>query len=172
MMIKKFMVLILTLLLLATAGPVVAEEMAREGSGTGRVYWTGTFDVLPMGKELVQMNYEGYGVQVSDTGKGLFHNATTHVVGGLLGVKGVYENDSGLITYTRPDGDQIFLTYKCSGTMGKSAKGTVTFVGGTGKFVGVTGTGEFTRHSLRPPAKGVFASFAVTKSSWKLPEKK
>jgi len=171
-MIKKSMALILTLLLLATAGPVVAEEMAREGSGTGRVYWTGTFDVLPMGKELVQMNYDGYGVQVSDTGKGLFHNATGHVVGGLLGVKGVYENDSGLICYTRPDGDQIFLTYKCSGTMGKSAKGTVTFVGGTGKFVGITGTGEFTRHSLRSPAKGAFASFAVTKSSWKLPEKK
>jgi hypothetical protein len=170
-MLNKSMALILTLLLLATAGPVVAEEMAREGSGTGKVYWTGTFDVLPMGKELVQMNYKGYGVQVSDTGKGLFHNAAGHVVGGLLGVKGVYENDSGLITYTLPGGDQIFLTYKCSGTMGKSAKGTTTIVGGTGKFVGITGTGEFTRHSLRSPAKGAFASFAVTKVSWKLPEK-
>jgi hypothetical protein len=56
--------------------------------------------------------------------------------------------------------------------MGKSAKGTTTIVGGTGKFVGITGTGEFTRHSLRSPAKGVFGSFAITKVSWKLPEKK
>ena len=63
-------------------------------------------------------------------------------------------------------------SYKCSGTLGKSAKGTITFVGGTGKFVGITGTGEFTRHSLRAPAKGVFASFSVSKASWKLPEKK
>lgn len=171
-MIKKSMALILTLLLLVVAGPVVAEEMAREGSGSSRIYWTGTFDVLPMGKERVQMNYEGYSVYVSDTEKGLLHHATGHVVGGLLAVKGVYENDSGLISYTRPDGDQIFLTYKCSGTMGKSAKGTIILVGGTGKFIGITGTGEFTRHSLRAPAKGVFASFAVSKSSWKLPEKK
>ena len=86
-MLNKSMTLILTLLLLATAGPVVAEEMAREGSGTGKVYWTGTFDALPMGKELVQMNYKGYGVQVSDTGKGLLHNAAGHVVGGLLGLR-------------------------------------------------------------------------------------
>ena len=56
--------------------------------------------------------------------------------------------------------------------MGKSGKGILKFVGGTGKFVGITGTGEFTRHALRAPAKGVFASFAVAKSSWKLPEKK
>ena len=52
-MIKKSMALILTLLLLAIAGPVVAEEMAREGSSLGRNYWTGTFDVLSMGKERV-----------------------------------------------------------------------------------------------------------------------
>lgn len=171
-MIKKSMTLILTLLLLATAGSVAAEEMAREGSGSSKVYWTGTFDVLPMGKELVQMNYEGYSVHVNDTEGGLLHNASGHVVGGLLAVKGVYENDDGLICYTRPDGDQIFLTYKCAGALGKSAKGTITFVGGTGKFVGITGTGEFTRHSLQAPAKGVFASFAISKSSWKLPEKK
>ena len=171
-MIKKSMALILTLLLLAIAGPVVAEEMARDGLGSGRIYWTGTFDVLSMGKERVQMNYECYSVQVGDTEKSILHHATGHCVGGLLAVKGVYKNDSGMVSYTRPDGDKIFLTYKCSGTMGKSGKGTITYVGGTGKFVGITGTGEFTRQSLRAPAKGVFASITVSKTSWKLPEKK
>jgi len=171
-MIKKSMALILALMLLAIAGPVVAEEMAREGSSSGRNYWTGTFDLLTMGKERVQMNYVGYCIRVGDTEKSLLHHATGHVVGGMFAVKGVYENDSGLISYTRPDGDKIFLTYKCSGTMGKSAKGTITYVGGTGKFVGITGTGEFTRQSLRAPAKGVFASITVSKTSWKLPEKK
>ena len=146
--------------------------MPREGSISSRANWTGTFDILPMGKELVQMNYNGYGIAVSDTGKGLLHNATAHVVGGLLGVKGVYENDSGLICYTRTDGDQVFLTYKCSGTMGKSAKGIATIVGGTGKFEGITGTIEFTRHSLRAPTKGAFGSFSISKGTWKLPEKK
>jgi hypothetical protein len=125
-----------------------------------------------MGEERVQMNYVAYGVSVSDTGKGIFHNASGHVVEGLLAVKGIYENDSGFVSFTRPDGDKVFYTYKASGALGKSAKGTFTFVGGTGKFVGIQGSGEFTRHSLRPPAKGVFASFSVSKFNWKLPEVK
>jgi len=171
-MLNKSMALILTLLILATAGPVVAEEMAREGSSSGRTYWTGTFTALPMGKELVQMNYEGHSVTVSDTGKGLLHNATAHVVGGMLIKKGIYENDTGLLSFTRPDGDKVFATYKASGTVGKSAKGTATYVGGTGKFEGITSTTEFNRYSLRPPAKGFFGSFSISKSTWKLPEKK
>jgi hypothetical protein len=170
-MMKVSMALILTLLLTVTAGSVVGEEMAREGSTSDKTHWTGTFDVLPMGEERVQMNYVSYGVSVSDTGKGIFHNASGHVVGGLHAVKGAYE-DSGFGSYTLPDGDKVFFTYKASGTLRKSAKGTFTFVGGTGKFVGIQGGGEFTRHSLHPPAKGVFASFTISKGNWKLPEVK
>ena len=113
-MINKSMALILTLLLLATAGPVVGEEIAKEGSASGKTYWTGSFDVLPMGEERVQMNYVAHGVSVGDNGKGIFHNASGHVVGGLHAVKGVYE-DSGFCTFTRPDGDKLFFTYKASG---------------------------------------------------------
>ena len=127
---------------------------------------------LPMGKELVQINYEGYGVVVSDSAKSLLHNASAHVVGGMLISKGVYENESGLATYTRPDGEKIFATFKGSGQMGKSAKGIGTIVGGTGKFEGITGTIEYNRYQLRPPAKGVGASVMVGKGTWKLPEKK
>ena len=122
-MLKKSMALILTLLILATVGPVLAEEMAREGSVSARASWTVSITALPMSKELVQMNYDGYGVSVSEAGKGLLHNATAHVVGGMLITNGVYENDSGMICYTRPDGDQVFVTFKTSGTMGKGAKG-------------------------------------------------
>jgi hypothetical protein len=168
-MINKSMALILTLLLLATAGPVVGEEIAKEGSASGKTYWVGTFDVLPMGEERVQMNYVAHGISVGDNEKNIFHNASGHVVGGLHAVKGAYE-DSGFCTFTRPDGDKLFFTYKASGTLGKSAKGTFTYVGGTGKFVGLQGGGEFTRYSLRPPSKGFFASFSVSKANWKLPE--
>lgn len=171
-MLKKSMALILTLLILATIGPALAEEMAREGSGTIRAYWTVTLKALPMGKELVQMNYDGYGVVVGDAGKGLLHNATAHVVGGMLISKGVYENESGLAIYTRPDGEKIFATFKGSGQMGKDAKGTGTIVGGTGKFDGISGTIEYNRYQLRPPAEGLSASIMVAKETWKLPEKK
>jgi hypothetical protein len=152
--------------------PFSSSEMAKEGTTSGTTYWITNFTMLPMGQEILQINYEGWGVAVSDTGEGLLHNASAHVVGGLLSVKGVYENDSGLCSLTRPDGDQIFLTYKTSGESGKSGKGTFTYVGGTGKFVGIQGSGEFTRHMLRPPTKGYGASLSVTKSQWKIVEPK
>ena len=171
-MLKKSVVLILSLLILASTGSVLAEEMAREGSISSRASWTVSFTALPMGKELLQMNYDGYGVAASDNEKGLLHNASAQVVGGMLIQNGVYDNDSGLICYTRPDGDQLFVTYKTSGEMGKGAKGIGTFVGGTGKFEGITGTLEFARYQLRPPAKGAGASFSLAKGTWKLPEKK
>jgi len=152
--------------------PFSSAEMAKEGSGSGTTHWVTKFNALPMGKGLVQINYEGWSVSKSDTGEGLLHNASGHVVGGLLAVEGAYKNDSGLVSFTRPDGDQIFLTYKTSGVLGKTGKGTITYVGGTGKFVGIQGSGEFTRYILRPPAKGFGASFSVDKSNWKIVEPK
>ena len=160
---------VLALAVLIAFAPFSNAEMAKEGSGSGIQYIITKYNVLPMGKGVVQINYEGWGINQSDTGKGLVHNASTHIVGGLLLVKGVYKNDSGMICFTRPDGDQVFTTYKASGVAGKTGKGTFTYVGGTGKFVGIQGSGEFTRHSLRPPAKGFGASINVSKSNWKIP---
>jgi hypothetical protein len=168
-MARAFISIILALFLCLNAGTIFSEEMAKEGSGSGKTYWTGTYKVLAMGKEMAQMNYEGYGVNVSDTKDGLTHLSSTHVIGGMLIVKGNYENDSGIFTYTLPDGDQIFATYNCSGSVVKGGKGNATIVGGTGKLVGITGTVEFTRHPLRPPAEDSFASFSIGSISWKLP---
>ena len=168
-MLKKSMILILALLFMATTGPVIAEEMAKGGSSTIRAYWVTTMTMLPMGEVNVQINYEGYGIVVGETEKSLLHNATAHVVGGLLVCNGVFENESGMAIYTRPDGEKIFATFKGSGQMGKSAKGIGTIVGGTGKFAGITGTMEYNRYQLRPPAEGTSASFMVGKGTWKLP---
>jgi hypothetical protein len=169
---KKTIILSIVIALFVTLAPVVSAEMPKEGSTAGKTCWITKYNMLPMGNERVQINYEGWGVSVSDTGEGLLHNASGHVVGGLLSVKGVYENDSGLACFTLPDGDQIFLTYKTSGAAGKTGKGAFIYVGGTGKFVGLQGRGEFTRHMLRPPAEGFGASISVSKSQWKIVEVK
>jgi len=167
---KKIVLVTIFAFILAVAFCLSANaEMAKEGSGSGITYMITKYTVLPMGKGVVQINYEGWGITRSDTGKGLVHNASAHVVGGLLVVKGVYKNDAGMVCFTRPDGDQVFFTYKTSGVAGKSGKGTFTYVGGTGKCVGIQGGGEFTRHGLRPPAKGFGASLNVVKHNWKIP---
>ncbi len=147
-MIKIIVASIVALSVLIAFVPFANAEMAKEGSTSGKSTWITNFTLLPMGKERVQINYEGYGVNLSDTGEGLLHNASAHVVGSTHAFKGRYEDDSGFIRYTRPDGDQIFMTYKCAGMAGKTGKGTFTYVGGTGKFVGIQGSGEFTSVSL------------------------
>ena len=147
-------------------------EMVKEGSGSAKATWITNFTFLPMGEERVQINYEGYGGVLGGTGEGLLDNASAHVVGSLHVFKGCYDDDSGFICYTRPDGDQTFVTYKCAGEAGKTGKGTFTFVGGTGKFVGLQGSGQFTRTMLPSPAKEVGASFADSEYSWKIVETK
>jgi hypothetical protein len=170
-MIKVSTALILALLLLVTAGPVIGAEMAKEGSGEGRNVYTGTFKVIPMANERVQMNYEVFGlVADSDSGSPL-HNATFHCLGALHAVKGLYDNDFGFCSYTRPDGDMVYLTYEATGMLGgKGGKGTVTLVGGTGKYAGIQGSGEFDRlPGFRPAAKGTFQGINKSKLNWKIP---
>ena len=83
-------------------------------------------------------------------------------------VKGVFE-DTGFMVCTTTGGDKMYATYKASGTFGKPVKGTVTYVGGTGKCTGIQGGGEFTRYHLQNAKEGVWTSLTVTKASYKLP---
>jgi hypothetical protein len=84
---KVLMMLIFTLFLVATAGTVFGEEMAKEGAIIGKNYLSGTSKVLAMGQERLQMNYEGGGVIVDDTGKGFSHLAAGYIMGTLHAVK-------------------------------------------------------------------------------------
>ena len=165
---KALMLLIFTLFLLATVVNVFSEEMAKEGLESGKNYATGTSKALPMGEERLQLTYEGSGIYVTDIEEGLLNNSSVHFLGALHAVKGAFE-ESGCMVVTAPDGDKAFVSYKGSGNLGKSAKGTYTYVGGTGKYKGITGGGEFTRSNLQPASKGVWASITLFKGNWKLP---
>jgi len=165
---KTLTIIILTLFFLATAGTVFAEEMAKEGSTSGKTYLTGTFKVLPLGKEFLQMNYEGTGIGIDDSGKGILHNAAIHILGALRAVKGTIE-ETGSMVITPPEGGKVYANYKATGTLGKDAKGTWTYVGGTEKFVGIEGGGEFTRYPLQNATEGMWTALSLTKGNYKLP---
>jgi hypothetical protein len=167
-MIRATMAFLLTLLLLISAGAVFGAEMAKEGSGEGITYFTSTSQVHAQGKENVVFNYEARGVNGTTDETSPFYMASSLCVGSVKGLKGVLK-EFGLCTITRLDGDQIYMSYEADGKMGVPMKGTFTFVGGTGKCTGITGTGEFVRTSLKGPAKGISASFSKTKASWKIP---
>ena len=166
------MALMLTTILSLCAVSVAA-ELAKEETSSEKCYYTTTIQTLPMGKGREQINYESFGIRVNDTGKGLFHNASEHILGTMHVFNGIID-DSGFIVVTLHNGNQVFIMYKGSGKIGKPTivKGTLTYIGGTGKAGGIQGTGEFTRYSLQPPAKGKRTSLSVSKVRWKIVEPK
>lgn len=114
------------------------------------------------------MNSEGSGVFVDDTGNNIFHHSAVYYIGTLHAVKGVFE-ETGFMVFTPSDGDKVFATYKGSGTLGKTAKGTYTYTGGTGKCDGVESSGEFSRYSLQYANEGVWTYMNLSKGNYKLP---
>jgi hypothetical protein len=165
---KKLTMLMFTFILLGTAGFAFGAEMAKEGSGTGIIYYTSTSQVHAQGKENFVVNYDARGVSATDDETSPFYMSTDQCIGSLKAIKGEFK-DSGLCTFTRPDDDKIYLSYEAAGKLGTPVKGTYTLVGGTGKCTGMTGSGEFTRTPLKGPAKGIGASVSKSTGSWKIP---
>jgi hypothetical protein len=70
-------------------------------------------------------------------------------------------------TFTDKDGANIFMPYG-----GRNGRGTYQVTGGTGKFAGITGNGEFVVNMLgqiQSDDKKV-RGFVSNKVTWKLPE--
>jgi hypothetical protein len=166
---KTIFVLILGITLLAVFGPEAKGQIPKEGTISNTWAYSGTFKTLPMGKERLQMTYEVIGVIIGDTSEDPFHNASFRCLGARHAVNGEFNDESGFCVCTRPDGDQMFLTYKATGKAGVATKETQTIVGGTGKLAGIQGNAEYTRTALRPAAEGTFQGKAKGKGQYKLP---
>lgn len=140
-------------------------EMAKEGTGSGTLTWSGTMKILPMGTERLEMHYDVTG---SYAGEGPLNESSFHCLGALHAIKDVYENESGFCVFTTPIGDKAFATRKSSGKLGAPAKGTFEFVGGSGKLNGIEGKGTFTS-TIRSAAEGTFRGDTLVRMHWKLP---
>lgn len=165
---KAITLLILSLVVLVAFGTETEAQIPKEGTTSETWAYSGTFKALLMEQERLQMSYEIMGVIIGDTPEDLFHNASFRCLGALHAVKGEY-NESGLCAWTRPDGDQIFGTWKGTGKLGLGGKGTTTIVGGTGKFASIQGSGEYTNFVMRPAAEGTFQGYDRLKGQYKLP---
>jgi hypothetical protein len=158
------------ILLLAFAQPVISGELPKEGSFSYKSFAHGAYTAIAMGEERLQFNYEVYGLILNDAGEGFLHLASTHGLGSFHMVKGVYAEpwDRGFHVAVDPDGDKVFLTHIAKGGFG-GAKAVFNFVGGTGKYTGITGGGEWTWVAGRPAAENTFQGCALCKGHYKLP---
>lgn len=165
---KALIVFMVSFFILASWSPAFGAEMAKEGESPYKAAAIATSKALPMEKERVEVQFEVIGVMVEAKDDSPLYNATMYGLGELHGFKGAYE-ERGFVRFTRPDGDQIFSTYEAKGKMGGERKVKITFVGGTGKCVGITGSAELTGVRLRPPKEEVVTSISVGKFGWKIP---
>jgi hypothetical protein len=166
---KKIVIVSFVFMSFFVSSFATAEETVTEGKESGTMSYSGPVKLLTMGKERVQMNYEGLGIYI---GEGPMNNASFRFMGALQIVKGVYDNDFGLLIFTTPEGHQGFATYEATGRIGAGGKGIYKYVGGTGKLAGLQGGGEFTRISLRPSAEETIQGYNKVNGHWKLPEPK
>jgi hypothetical protein len=168
---KVFMMLILTLFLLVTVGNVFCEEIAKEGTLSGRGFASGTFTVYPLAEEVgAFITWEQKGVNLAVSGEGPFHNMSSNCAGVSLWDKGV-GTILGYCINIAPDGDKTLYQVKEENRKpGPGIKqGKWKYINGTGKFAGIEGGGEYTTYAVRPAADGTYQTVSTSKGSYKLP---
>lgn len=106
------------------------------------------------------------GITRNDKGAAMFHRMGARCMG-------LHESGTplavsrGACTETDPDGDHIFSTYESRIVDGKSA-GTHIYVGGTGKYTGITGRADYSVVPVKS-SDGTVMFSVPHRASWKLP---
>jgi len=146
----------LSLVLLLAWGVHAPSQEVTE-SGTATYYTMGKF--IPLGRNTLFLSYEGIGLNINDTGTGLFHNSTLRALGSMTMEHGVYKDDRGAGVWNLQNGDKIFFRFTFAGETkpGETgfAKGAITFIDGTGHCAGIQGGAEVTRYVVRSATEGI-----------------
>jgi len=169
---KKSIGILGLILVLLLAFGVNVQAQSNEVSETCTTTFYTTMKVLPLGEGSVYANYEAIGTTVSDTGGGLFHNATLRVLGAAKNEKGIIKDERGWGVWNLQNGDKVFITYTFAGTFKSGvgfAKGTTTITGGTGKAAGIQGSAELTRTNVRSGIEGVGLNYTKQNIKYTLP---
>ncbi|MGD0237765.1 MAG: hypothetical protein ABSC55_24950 [Syntrophorhabdales bacterium] len=69
-----------------------------------------TEKILPLDEGRVRVNYDVISITLSDTGSGLFHEATSRALGGLTVEKGKVSDQQGWGVFNLQNGDKVFFT--------------------------------------------------------------
>jgi hypothetical protein len=162
------MMLLISFTVTFVIGTVGYAEMAKEGTSTSIMAFSGTSKIIVMEQERLHMIYEMYGSHISDIDTDPLHYSSFRCLGALHAVKGV-ANDSGFCVTSYPNGDKGHATHKGTGELGVGYKGTYTWTGGTGKIAGIEGGGEYTTINMPPSAEGTFQGYSKLKNQWKFP---
>lgn len=151
------------LLMAAACSGAAAGEFPKEGSAS---YTTNYVNVsatpMKMGDRTASI-YESAGITRNDAGEAPFNDMGTRCIG-MREANGNDVVNRGSCIDTDKDGDQVFSTYEANAKGGRHM-----FVGGTGKYQGITGSADYTFQSVKVPEGARPMTIVPHKATWKLP---
>ncbi len=110
--------------------------------------WDGEGSVYTIGQETLLFMGEFEGIMYVETSEGDLDAAYANCPASQhIDVKGKQSSAKGYCTITISSEDVVFAEWTCEGMVG-ACKGTFTLTGGTGKYVGVTGSSEMIVRSV------------------------
>ena len=139
---------------------------------SGKIHLEGfgawSLNIMNAGNGNLSVTYDGLYSGVAMNGTKFGNNSSVQCLGGLTASKGKFNDESGICKFLFANGDTAFTKYKGSGEIGKSGSGTFEFIGGTGKYKTISGTGTVTRVQIQAAKKGFTQSKNIFKGSYKL----
>ena len=147
---------------------VMAADLPKEGTLSGTYTSFGSYKVLKVGDRSFTI-FDETGGQVTN---GFADHLTVHCWGTGEEINGVTANH-GYCVGIDPAGDQLALTFSGEKYTVKDliSKGTTTYVSGTGKFAGVSGTASYTNHAreFKALTEGTYVDYVTFEGNYKLP---
>jgi len=160
-----------SLVCVGLAAPAAAQTaLPKEGPVELTQIFQSTLQTVVLDKEFTQFAYEAYGSTLAAKEGGFGDRVTGRCLGSSRVIKGKLETEIGGCEYTDRSGDKFYYAYTGSATdMPGTAIIKGTYIGGTGKYAGITGAAESRRQILPSPGAGRGASVSHTKGAYKLP---
>jgi hypothetical protein len=144
------------------AGSTAGAQPAKQGEDNVTHIYTYVDKVMKLGDRTVIFR-ELSGVSTNDKGSGMLHNLGMRCWG-FIDVVENKPSTTGRCVQMDAQGDQVFSTY-----VNKAGVGSATFIGGTGKFAGISGEQTFTGYTSLKGPDSLNVLILSTHTTWKLP---
>jgi hypothetical protein len=138
---KCLLISVLSMVLVIAWGLEATAQSKNEMTFSGTHYWSSAGKLFPVDQGRLIMHTELMGVRVNDSGDGLFHGASVHIVAVSYRAKG-YSGFRGYETWIDKDGDKVI--WELMDTPPGATTSPARLIEGTGKYAGWQGTIEYT----------------------------
>ncbi len=157
----------LSLILFAAFGAAaVAGELPKQGTYSTSWTFSGPYMAIEIGDDVWAWSSTFTIIIWNNAGEGIFHDMSANCVGMGSEAEDAPFTDSGYCNYEDADGDKIFAYW----TETEAGKGTDTLLGGTGKYAGIQGGGEYEYVYTPDAPEGTFNGYGGdVEGSYKLP---